>query len=390
MALPMAGVRDAAPAPGPFPMIVYHPNPLLAYCDNATMCEYLASYGYVVATTHPLPQTGLEFRATSANLETITRDMEFVLGRAHEAPQIDSDRIGLIGSGFGAGTALLMQMRNFDVDVVACLDGGFYSQNFGLLRNLPGFDQVRAQAPVLALYRSGDSTLSAPPDSVCVHAERIFVGYPDMVPSDFNQWGIMGRLSFTGEGGASINDGRRYADLCRLTRLFMDANLKDDRSADNLLAHIKSEGTSRGATVEYLAAKKVAPTEQQFVEIVRQRGVDTALATYRDFVGSATGPPAVREAVINQLGYECLREGRMDEAVELLKLNTEAHPNSCNTWDSLSDAYLAAQDYQAALECARKTLEIIEIDQETDLQFKEHIRQAAQEKIDRLTDATEE
>jgi hypothetical protein len=47
------------------------------------------------------------------------------------------------------------------------------------------------------------------------------------------------------------------------------------------------------------------------------------------------------EFIVNLLGYEHLQQTDMRGAVEIMKLNAAAYPNSPNAFDSLSDAYLA-------------------------------------------------
>lgn len=78
----------------------------------------------------------------------------------------------------------------------------------------------------------------------------------------------------------------------------------------------------------------------------RYRALDSADAAVADFVESA----------VNRLGYERLGDGRIPEAVEVLRLNTEAFPGSSNTWDSLGEAQLAAGELEAALAGYRKSL----------------------------------
>ena len=45
---PMWATRDAALAPGKFPVIIYAPSFSSVSWENVDLCEYLASYGYVV------------------------------------------------------------------------------------------------------------------------------------------------------------------------------------------------------------------------------------------------------------------------------------------------------------------------------------------------------
>jgi tetratricopeptide (TPR) repeat protein len=65
-------------------------------------------------------------------------------------------------------------------------------------------------------------------------------------------------------------------------------------------------------------------------------------------------------------------------------LNVEAYPNSANTYDSLSDAYLVAGNTVKALEFARKALEALPRDKTAPDDFKQQICESAEAKIRQL------
>src|SRR6202008_3807681 len=68
------------------------------------------------------------------------------------------------------------------------------------------------------------------------------------------------------------------------------------------------------------------------------------------------------EGIVNILGYEHMQIGDNKGAVEILKLNVTAYPNSANAYDSLSDAYLADGQKEAARENAKKALDLLASD----------------------------
>ena len=57
--------------------------------------------------------------------------------------------------------------------------------------------------------------------------------------------------------------------------------------------------------------------------------------------------------------------------MEVFKLNVDAYPSSANTYDSLSDGYLALGNREEALRYAEKTLEMIPKDDGGDRRFEE-------------------
>ncbi|MBK9017195.1 MAG: hypothetical protein IPM82_25795 [Saprospiraceae bacterium] len=46
------------------------------------------------------------------------------------------------------------------------------------------------------------------------------------------------------------------------------------------------------------------------------------------------------EAELNLYGYQLSNQGPHDDAIYIMKLNTERHPESANAWDSLGEIYV--------------------------------------------------
>lgn len=62
------------------------------------------------------------------------------------------------------------------------------------------------------------------------------------------------------------------------------------------------------------------------------------------------------EVELNNYGYQLLNQGKHDEAIKILTLNTERHPQSANTWDSLGEAYALKGDEKNAIKNFKKSL----------------------------------
>lgn len=73
----------------------------------------------------------------------------------------------------------------------------------------------------------------------------------------------------------------------------------------------------------------------------------------------------MREAVavgsendLNQFGYQLLNDKQYDRAIEVLYLNTQKHPKSANTFDSLGEAYAIKGDKKNAILYFKKSLSL--------------------------------
>ncbi len=91
-----------------------------------------------------------------------------------------------------------------------------------------------------------------------------------------------------------------------------------------------------------------------------------------------------REDFVNFMGYEHLQAADNRGAIEILKLNAEAYPNSPNVYDSLSDAYFAAGQRDLARENAKKALELLPADTTDPEDRRNGIKESAEQKLKQL------
>jgi dienelactone hydrolase len=90
------------------------------------------------------------------------------------------------------------------------------------------------------------------------------------------------------------------------------------------------------------------------------------------------------EGIVNTIGYDHLQAGETKLAVEIMKLNVAAYPNSPNAYDSLSDAYLADGQKDPARENARKAIALLASDTADDEQRRKEIRESSEQKLKQL------
>jgi predicted alpha/beta superfamily hydrolase len=66
------------------------------------------------------------------------------------------------------------------------------------------------------------------------------------------------------------------------------------------------------------------------------------------------------ESTVNDMGYSCMEQHRMDVAKRLFTRNTQNHPTSSNAFDSLGDYYAGAGDKKDAIAAYAKSLSLQE------------------------------
>ena len=64
------------------------------------------------------------------------------------------------------------------------------------------------------------------------------------------------------------------------------------------------------------------------------------------------------EQSINRAGYDLMESGKLQEAIELFKVNVRFYPESWNVYDSLGEAYAAAGDTALAIQNYEKSVQL--------------------------------
>jgi len=66
----------------------------------------------------------------------------------------------------------------------------------------------------------------------------------------------------------------------------------------------------------------------------------------------------VDENSLNQLGYVLLQRKKIDDAIQVFKLNVQEYPNHWNCYDSLGEAYMNAGQKDLAIQNYEKSVEL--------------------------------
>jgi dienelactone hydrolase len=150
---PMAGMKDARPAHGHFPVIIYAPSFSSGAWENAELCEYLASWGYLVIAS---PGMGVGHQSTHdvAGTDAQARDIAFLVGYAHTLPDADADHLAVVGFSWGGLSNLFAAARDDRIKALVDLDGSI--RYWPGLVKAEGIDPSRMTIPLL-FFKSQDS-----------------------------------------------------------------------------------------------------------------------------------------------------------------------------------------------------------------------------------------
>ena len=92
----------------------------------------------------------------------------------------------------------------------------------------------------------------------------------------------------------------------------------------------------------------------RFRKAAGEKGAEGAIAEFSGQLKDGTIP----EQTVNSVGFFLLRRKRTEEAIRVFRLNTELHPDSANTFDSLGEGYMEAGEKALAIENYEKSLKM--------------------------------
>ena len=88
---------------------------------------------------------------------------------------------------------------------------------------------------------------------------------------------------------------------------------------------------------------------------LRSKGVDSCIVRYKNL--KKTYPKEyMTERCLVDIGYEELRNGRIQNAIKLFELNVDAYPNSGDVYNCLGEAHMLAGNKKEAIKNYKKSL----------------------------------
>jgi dienelactone hydrolase len=369
-------VRDANPAPGRFPIVAYAPGASDMSWENADLCEYLASFGYLVIAS---PSLGADSRSMTVDLRganSQARDISFLLAYAKGLSNTDGSAVAVIGDSWGAMAALFAAARDNRIRALVSLDGStrYYP---GLLKLAADVHPDRMSIP-LVYFMQGDYSLE----------NRDRFGAPELRdgPNFLNSWTrgdliVVHMLGMShaslcsmwqrnedywseyGNGPAQPGDYGRadaitgYAWVARYALEFLDTYLKHDATAKEFLKASPAENgvPKHVLTVTYRSSTRAVGSLEDFRTELGRNGFERAGEVYAEFRKRETDF-TLDEGAVADWADELIGDEHLHEALALLKLNASTHPDSSRAYVKLAEAYdllgqeqLAIYSYQKAI-----------------------------------------
>lgn len=237
---PMSATEGAVEATGAFPVVLIAQGMGGAVPDQAALGEFLASHGYIVATTPSPVRLGGRMESDVDVLPMArdqARDLEIALERVRERRRTGAAPVGLVGYSFGARPALLLAPR-LSARALVSLDGGIALSQARDWLPARALDRSGVRTPLLHVYEDADESVT--PDFTLLAslsaAPRTLAKVEGMRHLDFITYGAAAATLPALGAPDPVRLGQRVTAAFTLARAFLDAQLKGEPKAWDAIA----------------------------------------------------------------------------------------------------------------------------------------------------------
>jgi pimeloyl-ACP methyl ester carboxylesterase len=275
-------VQDTPLTEERFPILIYAASDSSVSWENADLCEYLASHGYVVLAS---PSMGVSTRVMTDDLNGINaqaRDVSFLITYAKTLPDTDLSEVAVVSWSWGGVSSLFGAARDPRIEALVSMDGSmrYYP---GLVKMAEDIDAGRMTIPLL-FFTQGDPNVledidkyhDGPPAYIVgpnvlnawIHGDLLTVNMLGMAHAEFSsmfqrresaQRFAENQVADYGRDDANTN----YAWVALYTLKFLDAYMKHDASAKSFLEKTPAENgvPKHFMGITFRPAQKISPPD---------------------------------------------------------------------------------------------------------------------------------
>jgi len=333
--------KNASPAKGKFPVLV---GMLRSFSTTLTN-EFLASHGYIVVMVKPSA-----FPASVMSLRYIdeVQDLRRATLYAMHSLNADPDAIGSFGFSGAGFTQVLFSMNDYRPKALADLESGLYME--GLWQSWSTCDYYNVnnlRIPFLHIFSRDlskkEKYISEFKNTRFSRRYYLMLNQPALHHWDFATEGMISCtiLKMRGPQQQNIQSSSELANIYLLN--FFNQELKNDKTAFNFLERrpkLKNYHDSLWS-MSILPAMKPAPTADEFVSLVTEKGVEEAIRILESRLPEDSSTNLLDGSILNRIGYNYLAGQQKKEAIAVFKLNVKFHPQEPNWQDSLLEGLVA-------------------------------------------------
>ncbi len=261
-------VRDAKPETGRFPVVIYSPGQSSVAWDNADLCEYLASHGYVVVASPSMGSTTFDSDDNLPDVNAQAGDIASLIDYAKTLPDTDMSKLAVAGWSWGGLANLFAAARDPRIGALVALDGSmrYYA---GLIKAAGDVHPEQMHIPLLFFtegeitleelqyfysqnpYFSGPNVLNAWTHGDLLTIRMLGMPHPGFSSMAQRRWNQQ-KFAENQKADYDRHDVNvSYAWVARYTLYFLNAYLKHDAVA---MAYLKKTPAENGVPKHIMAA----------------------------------------------------------------------------------------------------------------------------------------
>jgi pimeloyl-ACP methyl ester carboxylesterase len=267
----LRAVRNAKPADGRFPVVIYAASDSSISWENADLCEYLASYGYVVLASPSLGVSTRDMTDDVPGINAQASDISFLITYSATLPDADVSKVAVASFSWGGISSLFAAARDPRIVALVQLDGSM--RYFpGLIKQAGDIHPDKLTIPLLFFtsvdpnfIEDMDSYYDGPPGDIVgpdalnawKHGDLLTINMMGMSHPEFSSMFQRRKTAGTFAEDEVADYGREdtntsYAWVARYTLEFLNAYLKHDASAKTFLLRTP---TQNGVPMHFMGMK---------------------------------------------------------------------------------------------------------------------------------------
>lgn len=364
----MHAVENAAPEPRKFPLVIYAPAFTSPSFENADLCEYLASFGFVVIAS---PSNGAHGPMTGDGLEGVhaqAQDISFLIGFAESLKQVDASRVAVIGYSWGGLSNFFAAANDDRITALVCLDGS--ARYFP--KKIEDSKEVyphRLTLPILFFTSMNQSLeeliedqqdVSASVLNDLIHSDLWIVNMQQMTHENFSAASDRTSSATVGQPIPDFTDqeiATSYGWMARYTLEFLLDELKDSAPSKKFLqATPREDGVpTHLLSLTFRAGTGIPMTVQALALKAHEEGFIKLPVIYAD--AKKANNDDLSNSDLISWGEELIGQGHLNEGIEVMKLTISLHPDVWYPYRVLSQAYVANHQPDLALAMVKELLQ---------------------------------
>lgn len=358
---------------GKFPVLVYAPSYQASSIENFALFEYLASNGYVVISS---PSRGTETRwlegGTTRDMETQSRDVEFLLKEIYNYENINFEKVALMGFSFGGLSNAITVMKNKTIKAIVSLDGT-ERYNYPVLEKSPNFNLDKFSIPYIHFAQKEIPKEVLTTEKIPKELNYKFQLYDSLEYSNIHRYRFhdLAHSYFSSFGVLFANRDKRqdksddkimasYNLLCQHTLQFLNATLKKDKKA---IDFIENKPVANGFSDNLISKESKRAIEKDFTyrdfnDLAFKKDYQDLIPLYTKTISNYPNLE-LQEGMLNTLGLRLsFNPEKKEQGYNVFLLALHLYPKSANLYDSLAEAYFYNENYQNAILNYKKSLEL--------------------------------